>query len=81
MRISLNLLWSEAGILEDGAADRADELLVHGALEPDHVVPHPWPAATQQQVRSLQCSRGGSSLITGLLTAERPRLGSALLNN
>ena len=39
--IGNNLLWRQAGILEHGAADGADELLIHRALEPGHLVAHP----------------------------------------
>ena len=47
----LHLLGRQSGILEDGAADRADELLVHGALEPDDIIAHDGSSAKRDNLQ------------------------------
>ena len=57
--IGANSLWRQAGVLEHGAADGADELLVHRALEPGHLVAHPpllgsAPASSPEEDNTLE---------------------------
>ena len=57
--IGANSLWRQAGVLEHGAADGADELLVHRALEPGPLVAHPpllgsAPASSPEEDNTLE---------------------------
>ena len=49
-----HLLRRKSGILEDRAADRADELLVHRALKPDDIIAHDRSSAKRTQSANIK---------------------------